>query len=168
MAGEQSALTEEALALIGFSSPVATMPEVRAEDIVRYCVAVDDVAPLYADAERTLPVAPEDLVAPADFCQCYRFGDVPLDELAPDGLPLLRDGVPRLPVPLQRVVFGGAEMEFHDRVRVGDRIEVQTTIADVYERVGRSGPAVFAVLETTCRRGSGELVTVMRMTSVYR
>ena len=47
------------------------------------------------------------------------------------------------PVPLPRRMWAGSQFEFKAPLRVGDRIRRVSTIADVTEKSGRTGPLVF-------------------------
>ena len=47
------------------------------------------------------------------------------------------------PVPLPRRMWAGSELTFHRPLRVGDAITRVSTIEDVTEKSGRSGPLVF-------------------------
>jgi 3-methylfumaryl-CoA hydratase len=47
------------------------------------------------------------------------------------------------PVPLPRRMWAGSQFEFNQPLRVGDRISRVSTIADVTEKSGRTGPLVF-------------------------
>jgi len=47
------------------------------------------------------------------------------------------------PVPLPRRMWAGSQFEFHRPLHVGDRLTRVSTIADVAQKSGRSGPLVF-------------------------
>src|SRR5689334_8597599 len=47
------------------------------------------------------------------------------------------------PVPLPRRMWAGGQFEFHRPLHVGDRLTRVSTIADVAQKSGRSGPLVF-------------------------
>src|SRR2546428_12546922 len=47
------------------------------------------------------------------------------------------------PVPLPRRMWAGSQFEFNQPLRVGDRISRVSTIADVTEKSGRTGPLAF-------------------------
>lgn len=57
-------------------------------------------------------------------------------------------GLPLIEVPLSRVLNGGTEAEFFRLPRIGDLISAESRYIDIYERAGRSGPMVFARVET--------------------
>ena len=62
-------------------------------------------------------------------------------EIGPDGH--ARRGGFMPPVPLPRRMWAGSQFEFHAPVRVGDAVARKSTIADVTQKSGRSGPLVF-------------------------
>jgi 3-methylfumaryl-CoA hydratase len=47
------------------------------------------------------------------------------------------------PVPLPRRMWAGSQFEFHQPLRIGDALTRTSTIADVTEKSGRTGPLVF-------------------------
>lgn len=62
-------------------------------------------------------------------------------EVGPDGHAKRGGFLP--PVPLPRRMWAGSQFEFPRPLRVGDRIRRVSTIADVTEKSGRTGPLVF-------------------------
>jgi 3-methylfumaryl-CoA hydratase len=62
-------------------------------------------------------------------------------EVGPDGHAKRGSFLP--PVPLPRRMWAGSQFEFKGLLRVGDRIRRVSTIADVTEKSGRTGPLVF-------------------------
>ena len=62
-------------------------------------------------------------------------------EIGADGHPRRGGFLP--PVPLPRRMWAGSQFEFHTPIRVGDRVERRSTIADVSRKDGRSGALVF-------------------------
>ena len=62
-------------------------------------------------------------------------------EVGPDGHAKRGGFLP--PVPLPRRMWAGSQFEFRAPLQVGDRIRRVSTIADVSEKSGRSGPLVF-------------------------
>jgi 3-methylfumaryl-CoA hydratase len=62
-------------------------------------------------------------------------------EVGPDGHAKRGGFLP--PVPLPRRMWAGSQFEFNRPLRVGDRITRVSTIADVTEKSGRTGPLVF-------------------------
>ena len=62
-------------------------------------------------------------------------------EVGPDGHAKRGGFLP--PVPLPRRMWAGSQFEFNAPLRVGDRIRRVSTIADVTQKSGRTGPLVF-------------------------
>jgi 3-methylfumaryl-CoA hydratase len=62
-------------------------------------------------------------------------------EVGPDGHAKRGGFLP--PVPLPRRMWAGSQFEFNQPLRVGDRISRVSTIADVTDKSGRTGPLVF-------------------------
>jgi 3-methylfumaryl-CoA hydratase len=62
-------------------------------------------------------------------------------EVGPDGH--AKRGAFLPPVPLPRRMWAGSQFEFRAPLQVGDRIRRVSTIADVTEKSGRTGPLVF-------------------------
>ena len=72
-------------------------------------------------------------------------------EIGPDGHPKRGGFLP--PVPLPRRMWAGSQFEFHAPLRVGDAIARTSTIEDVTEKSGRTGPLVFVKVRHEVRRG---------------
>jgi len=62
-------------------------------------------------------------------------------EIGPDGHAKRGGFLP--PVPLPRRMWAGSQFEFRAPIRVGDRVERTSTIADVMSKEGRTGKLVF-------------------------
>jgi hypothetical protein len=61
-----------------------------------------------------------------------------------------------LGVDLRRVLHAEQEFEFHAPYRAGDRLAVERTVSNIYER--KAGELEFVVVDTLIRRSSGALV----------
>ena len=77
---------------------------------------------------------------------------------------------PDLPfeLPFKGGLDGGGEWEYLAPTWSGDTLTVVTTIADVYERQGSSGPMVFLVRETTWTNQNGKTVARAKGTTILR
>lgn len=71
-------------------------------------------------------------------------------EIGPDGHAKRGGFLP--PVPLPRRMWAGSQFEFHSPLRVGDALTRTSTIHDVTEKSGRSGPLVFVKVRHEIRR----------------
>jgi len=73
------------------------------------------------------------------------------------------------PVPLPRRMWAGSQFEFHAPLRVGDSITRTSTIAEVTEKSGRTGPLVFVKVRHEIRRSDAEAVALTEIHDiVYR
>jgi len=163
---QESLITDEVRSWIGREAPPWTI-QVTKLDIRRFAVATDDLNPLYLDEEHARQSRYGGLIAPPLFYMAPLTDPVPETELRKDGLP--REGrFPIPPVPLERLVDGGTEVEFFAPIRPGDTLTAGTKIADIYQKEGKSGPLVFVVRETTYTNQRGEKVVVEKGTAILR
>ena len=163
---QESLITDEARAAIGRESEPTTGYEVSAHEIRRYCYAIDDLSPRYVDEEHAKRTKNKGIVAPPLFFGIPFARDVPVAMLNKDGTPQRSSGRPKLKA--ERVMAGGTEIEFFAPLRPGDVLTSRSKIADIYEKVGRTGPMAFTVMETTYTNQRGELVARDRTTSIAR
>jgi 3-methylfumaryl-CoA hydratase len=88
-------------------------------------------------------------------------------EIGPDGHARRGGFLP--PVPLPRRMWAGSQFEFHAPLRVGDEVERTSTIADVQQKAGRTGPLVFVKVRHELRaNGATEPALVEFHDIVYR
>ena len=71
-------------------------------------------------------------------------------EIGPDGHANRGGFLP--PVPLPRRMWAGSQFQFHSPLRVGDALMRTSTIHDVTEKSGRTGPLVFVKVRHEIRR----------------
>lgn len=158
-----SALTPEVLSFIGRKGEAVTGYPVTAEEIRRYCYAVDDLNPRWLD-----PATPGGVTAPPMFVSIPFDIDRPLRELSEDGTALEHRGVIFPPVSLKRKLFGGLEIEWFAELRAGDVLTRQYKVLEIFERRGASGPSVFVRIEGTYTNQRGEKVAVEVNTIICR
>ncbi|HEX7650366.1 MAG TPA: MaoC family dehydratase N-terminal domain-containing protein, partial [Noviherbaspirillum sp.] len=73
------------------------------------------------------------------------------------------------PVPLPRRMWAGSQFEFREPLRIGDQVTRTSTIADVTEKHGRTGPLVFVKVRHDIRRNdSTEIALTEFHDIVYR
>jgi 3-methylfumaryl-CoA hydratase len=66
-------------------------------------------------------------------------------------------------------MWAGSQLAFHQPLRVGDSVERRSTIEDITEKAGRSGPLVFVrVRHEVRRRGEAALAILEHHDIVYR
>lgn len=75
-----------------------------------------------------------------------------------------------LPIRLdvRRMLHGEQAFIYHRPVRYGEKLECTMSVADIYEKDGKSGPMQFLVLDTEMKDENGQLVAVSKNTIVYR
>lgn len=104
---------------------------VTAEMIAAYARAVGDPAAAAGPPSE----------APPTFCLAMRRGMTPPIELPPDLFG----------------VYGGHDLEFHHPILAGETYRITARVADVYEKIGRSGPLIVVVREATIHDSAHQL-----------
>ncbi len=88
-------------------------------------------------------------------------------EIGPDGHAKRGGFLP--PVPLPRRMWAGSQFTFHQPLRIGDAMTRTSTIHDVTEKSGRSGPLVFVKVRHEIRRaGETDIALTEFHDIVYR
>ncbi|MBU3739319.1 MAG: acyl-CoA dehydrogenase [Rhodoferax sp.] len=135
----------------------------------------DDVTPvpwaaLAATLDCPLPgtgLPTPDMSLPALWHWLYFLPLAPQSELGPDGHPRRGGFLP--PVALPRRMWAGGELDFVEPLRLGDRLERQSTIEAVTPRTGRSRALVFVTVRHDIRRQGASTVALReRHHIVYR
>jgi acyl dehydratase len=117
---QESLITDEVRSWIGREAEPWTI-QVTELDIRRFAVATDDPNPLYLNEEYARQSQYGGITAPPLFYMAPLTAPVPEAELRKDGLP--REGrFPIPPVPLERLMDGGTEVEFFVPIRPGDTL----------------------------------------------
>jgi acyl dehydratase len=158
-------VTDEMRAQIGELTALRVTAEITARDAQRYAMAVDDLNPVYFDAEAARAAGYRTLVAPPTFVGHVVAPTKPLSELRTDGL---YKGGARLKLGLPRVMAGGDAWEFLAPAYVGDVVTAESRLVEITERSGAKGPFVTSVVETTFTNGDGELIARLRQTAIAR
>jgi 3-methylfumaryl-CoA hydratase len=120
---------------------------------------------LSATMDRDGPPPREGDVCPLAIHWCLAPPMVPQSRLGPDGHPARGDFLP--PVPLPRRMWAAGRLEFYDALRVGDRVERHSKIADLNVKEGRSGRLCFVAVDHEISTPSG-LALKERHDIVYR
>ena len=88
-------------------------------------------------------------------------------EIGPDGHAKRGSFLP--PVPLPRRMWAGSQFDFAHPLQVGDEVSRSSTIVDVTEKSGRSGPLVFVkVKHEICRNNAHQIALTEFHDIVYR
>ncbi len=88
-------------------------------------------------------------------------------EIGPDGHAKRGGFLP--PVPLPRRMWAGSQFQFHKPLRIGDAMTRTSTIHDVTEKTGRTGPLVFVKVRHEIRRaGESDIALTEFHDIVYR
>lgn len=103
------------------------------------------------------------LIAPPLFLPSFHHGGV----IGEDGR-RIKPGELVLDVPVANRLMAGCSVEFHEPMRDGDLITATTTVADIYEKIGSTGPMLFIVTETSYTDARGSLKRNERWTIIRR
>ena len=78
-------------------------------------------------------------------------------------------GLPDIPQ-LQglRLMNGGSEFEFFRHARIGERVKVRSSYADIVERETSQGPIVFVTVASEFRSQDDDLLLRVRTTLIRR
>lgn len=173
-------ITEQVRSLVGIEGEPVDAPEpVDRSSVRRFAQAIMDEDPLYWDESYAIASGYETIVAPPLF---------PLHALrrhggTPDPLAVLtedseydgagdfasRFGLPKLPIPLRRLLNGGNSVEVWSLARVGEWITARAGYEDVYQKAGRQGPLVFSVIETRyTTKTTGRLLLTSKQVHIWR
>jgi len=109
----------------------------RADDVV----TATPYAALAATLDRPAERPPDGTPLPPLWHWLYFLPLARQSAIGPDGHPRRGGFLP--PVPLPRRMWAGSQIEFRQPIRVGDRLERNSTIASVDEKSGRTGTLVF-------------------------
>ena len=142
-------VTEEARKQIGKLGEARTL-DVERGAIRRFAEAIGDDNPLFNNEREARKTRFGGMIATPTFCRSLSAAivDVKLDMQQFRGLD------------------GGSDWEYLEPIRPGDRITVQTKIADLRESEGRLGPMVFITTETTYTNQFGQVCVIQRATGI--
>jgi acyl dehydratase len=142
-------VTEEAKQQIGRMGEPRTY-EVERGAIRRFAEAIGDPNPLYNHEQEARRTRFGGMITPPTFCRSL---GAPVPEV-------------KLDMSQYRGLDGGSDWEYRVPIRPGDRITVQTRLADLRESEGRLGPMVFITTETTYTNQFGEICAIQRSTGI--
>jgi 3-hydroxybutyryl-CoA dehydratase len=116
---------------------------VTAERIASFCAAVGETNPLFVDAEAAAKGPFGGIIAPPAFVAGFRYADDVFDQI---------------PVFQRGGLMGGIDLELEAPIRAGDSITVSSEVKDIYEKTGRTGTMIFAVVRSTLTNQHGQVV----------
>jgi acyl dehydratase len=141
-------LTDEMMKAVGFTTPAVTY-EIERGAIGKFAQAIEDPNPLFNDETAARGTRFGGMIAPPTFGRML--GGIFL----------------KLPFQLpKRGLDGGSEWEFLHPIRPGDRITVQTKLADLRESEGRMGTMIFHTYEVSYSNQFGEVCVLQRYTLI--
>jgi 3-methylfumaryl-CoA hydratase len=130
-------------------------------------VTATPYAAMSATLDRTAERPPAGTALPALWHWLYFLPLHRQSEIGPDGHAKRGGFLP--PVPLPRRMWAGSQFEFHAPLRIGDAIARTSTIADVTEKSGRTGPLVFVKVRHEIRRRDDQAIAITEFHDiVYR
>lgn len=118
----------------------------------RFAEAIGDNNPLFNDESGARKTRHGGMIGMPTF---YRSLGSPIPNV---NIPALGDSF--------RGLDGGSDWEYFHPIRPGDRITVQSKLADLRESEGRLGPMVFITIETSYTNQFGELCATQRSTGI--
>jgi acyl dehydratase len=134
--------------LVGQEFDHTVFEPVRAEQIRAYAAAYGETNPAWTSA------ADAELVAPPTFALSLR------------GKHFMPK---RLPANIGRNGFdAGKDIEIGVSIRPGDVLTASSTVHDLYEKTGRSGPMTFIVFRTAVTNQRGEMVAIVDQKMMFR
>src|SRR5215475_11717728 len=144
-------LTEEVMKQVGRAGEPRSY-DVERGAIRRFAEAIGDNNPLFNDEQEARKTPYHGMIAPPTFCRSM---GSPIPDVRIEALGTSFRGLD-----------GGSDWEYFHPIRPGDRITVQTRLADLKESEGRLGPMVFITMETTYTNQFGELCATQRSTGI--
>lgn len=150
-------------ALIGKTGAPVIL-EVEKGAIRKYADAVGDRNPLYWDETYARRSGHGRIVAPPGF-----FGwPVKWDNAMPFFNALKEEVVGAAREEgYTRLLDGGIEFNFMGAILAGDLLTAVNKVADIYERNGKAGKLIFAVLETSYLKQDNTMVAIARQTLIF-
>ncbi len=91
-----------------------------------------------------------------------------MDEPDFDGVSRSFNGLPKVNVPLPRLVNGGYEYELYRYARLGETVLRRSRYKDIVQRDGRTGPMVLIIIEEIYTTQAGELLLKATNTQILR
>jgi len=116
---------------------------VTAKGILEFCNAIGETNPLYVDPALAAAGPHGGIIAPPAFVAALRYADDVFDSL---------------PAFVGGGLMAGIDIEFGVPLRPGDSILASSELKETYEKTGRTGTMIFAVVRSTLTNQKGEVV----------
>ena len=178
---KESYLTSAIKNLVGQTGPLVWFGDlITTTEVRRFIQATMDTNPVYWNAPYACSTKYQGLVAPPLFPLTYFRPSLTshdglsqsfIENLAFDGFTqelLGLFGLPDIPLPLERTLNGGSEIEFFQFAKLGESICAQSSILDISEKIGSSGHLVFITVETTFWNDQHSKLLTARLTTIKR
>ena len=149
-----SLITDELRALIGTQFEPYVL-HVERGDVMRFAQAVPMTSSMFTDELQARHTRFGGTVAPPTYLIVMRILEAKV-------LSTLWDRIA-----CQANLDGGSIWTFLEPIRPGDRIEARAKLVDLYERDGRVGRMLFAIIEIDYANQFGQLVVQQRDTSIW-
>ncbi|HEY6418607.1 MAG TPA: MaoC family dehydratase N-terminal domain-containing protein [Candidatus Binataceae bacterium] len=116
---------------------------VTAEKIASFCTAVGETNPLYVNPAEAKAGPYGGIIAPPGFVAGFHYADNVFSQI---------------PAFSRGGLMAGIDIEFEAVIRAGDLIRVSSEVKETYEKTGRTGTMIFAVVRSTLTNQKGEVV----------
>lgn len=159
-------ITPEAREWIGRVYP-PKFYDVSTTDIAKFSHAVGETSPVHFDPGRAQEAGFRDVVAPLSYYIAVRtaaYMNRPSDELLADGV----SGEDFPPIRATQSMAGETRVRFINRIYAGDRIRIDKTLIDLYEKRGSSGPLAFMKFTFRLSNQTGAEAVIEDYTRVLR
>jgi acyl dehydratase len=142
-------VTDEVRKQIGMTGEPRTV-EIERGAMRRFAEAIGDTNPIFNDDKEARSTRFGGMIAMPTF---FRSLGTTVPEV-------------KLNMPQYRGLDGGSDWEYFEPVRPGDRITVQSKLADLRESEGRLGTMVFITAETSYTNQHGVVCAIQRSTGI--
>lgn len=136
---------------IGLESEAYTFT-VERRHVKQFQQAINDDNPLYQDEDYSAESPYKGTIIPPTFPVAMNDGSIEM--------PLELDQ--------RRMLHGEQEFLYYQPIRIGDTVQCQMKVTDVYEKEGKSGVMQFIILDTKMMHKDGTLACISRMNIIYR
>jgi len=130
--------------------------EIEKGKIREFARAIGDKNPAYYNEDAAKESGLEGLAVPPTFPTVFAMAGGLLDKVA------------ELGVDFTKLLHGGQEYEYIQKIKPGDQLKGKTVITNVFEKSGKAGTMDLIVFETTYTNKDGQKVLIDKSTLVVR